>query len=68
MGRLVDGQWTKTSIITSDDSGAYDLICQIRNEPFGYAKLIQPIHKEVWIASINTELFYQTLKIYVNYG
>jgi len=26
MGRLVDGQWTKTSIITSDDSYAYDRI------------------------------------------
>ena len=26
MGRLIDGQWTKTSIITSDDRGAYDRI------------------------------------------
>lgn len=26
MGRLVDGKWVKTSIITSDDSGSYDRI------------------------------------------
>ena len=26
MGRLIDGKWVKTSIITSDDSGAYDRI------------------------------------------
>lgn len=26
MGRLVDGEWVKTSIITSDDSGSYDRI------------------------------------------
>ena len=26
MGRLVDGEWTKTSIITSDDSGSYKRI------------------------------------------
>ncbi|TGD48747.1 glutathione S-transferase family protein [Halobacteriovorax sp. Y22] len=26
MGRLVDGKWIKTSIITSDDDGAYDRI------------------------------------------
>ena len=26
MGRLIDGQWVKTSIITSDSEGAYDRI------------------------------------------
>ncbi len=39
MGRLVDGEWVKTSIITSDDSGAYDRV------PRSFLDKISPDHK-----------------------
>ncbi len=39
MGRLVDGKWTKTSIITSDKNGAYDRI------PRSFRETISANHK-----------------------